>query len=174
MSVIGAIIGILMAAGVWYWRAQTAARGIEAAADAFGTARGAINRRRFRQKTEGSVLADVDGPGEAAAVLLAVIATENGPMSQQTEDMIAAKLSDRAGLQGRALEEAMSFAKWAAGEVADGNDVVRRLLPLWRRSLNDEERMELVAMANDVADADGGAAPVQIALVRRLRDGLVS
>lgn len=172
MGVIGAILGILMAIGVWYWRAQTAVRGARAAADAIGTARGAYNRRKFRKQSEGSVLANIEGPGEAAAVLLTVIASENGPVSQTTEDLIAAMLSDRAGLQGRALEDAMSFAKWAAEEVADGNDVVRKLLPVWRRSLNEDERLELVAMARTVAEADGQAAPVQLALVKRLSEGL--
>ena len=172
MHIIAAILGVLAAIGVWYFRAQGAARGAEAAMDAAGQIKGAYNRRKFRQKTEGSVLADIDDPASAAAVFLVVLAKEKGPLKPETETLISALLSDRAGLQGVALEEAMSFANWVSDEVADGNDVVRRLLPIWRNELAPEEQADLIDIANRVALEDNGAIEQQTALIRRLAEGL--
>lgn len=172
MHIIGAILGILAAIAVWYYRAQGAARGAEAAIDAAGHLKGAYNRRKFRNKTEGAVLANVDDPATAAAVFLVVLAKEKGRLAGRTETLISALLSDRAGLQGVALEEAMSFADWASEEVADGHDVVRRLLPLWRSQLSADEQADLIDMANIVALEGEGAAPRQTALIRRLAEGL--
>ncbi len=174
MHILGIILGILAAAGVWYFRAQGAARGIESAVDAAGHLKGAYNRRKFRNKVEGSVLSNVQDPAEAAAVFLVVLAKEKGTMTSHVESLVSALLSDRAGLQGMALEEAMSFANWVSDEVADGHDVVRKFLPIWRSKLGTAERADLIDMANIVALDGYGAIPQQTELIRRLADGLAT
>ena len=172
MHILGAIIGILAAVAVWYFRAQGAARGVDAALDAAGQVKGAYNRRKFRKKTEGSVLSGIEDPASAAAVFLVVLAKEKSRMSGAVETLISAQLSDRAGLQGVALEDAMSFADWVSDEVADGNDVIRRFIPIWRSALSGEEQADLISMSNRIAEAEGGASPGQAALIKRLAEGL--
>ena len=43
-------------------------------------------------------------------------------------------------------------AQELARDVADARDVVRRFKPLWRQKLSREERADLVAMAETIAD----------------------
>ena len=174
MHVLAAIIGILAALGVWYWRLQLAAKGADAVVDAAGKARGAYNRRKFKAKTEKSVLGDVEDPRVAAAVFLTALGAERGELTEKTEGLIAAMLSDRTHLQGVALEEAMSFALWASGQIKDSSEVVRRFAPLWRESLNTDEQAELLAMATAVAESDGAPEPHQDALVKRLSASLLN
>ena len=172
MHILAAIFGILAALAVWYFRTHSAVRGAEAVGDAIGHAKGAVKRRNFRKKTEGSTLGTVDDPRVAAAVLLVALGFQNGELSEKKEFLIAAMLSDRTGLQGVALEEAMSFSKWVNREIADGNDVVRRFIPLWKAALTQQEQSDLIAMAHAVIEFDGEPGPAQNSMMRRLTDGL--
>lgn len=173
MHIIGVLVAVLSALGVWIWRLQRAKDGLDAVADAAGHMKGAYNRHRFREKSKGSILANVDDPAEAAAVFLTCLAAEKRPLTDDDENAISHLLETRAGVRKGALQEAMAFARWASGEVADSNDVVRRFLPLWRRALTMDQRADLVSMATTVCEFGGEAAPVQRALVRRMREGLL-
>jgi len=66
----------------------------------------------------------------------------------------------------------MAFAGWAAEQVADTNEVVRRFLPLWHSALGQAERQELVGMAWTVARFQGEATDHQATAIRRLSEGL--
>ena len=68
----------------------------------------------------------------------------------------------------------MAFAGWAAEQVSDTNEVVRRFLPLWLNALGQPERQELVGMAWTVARLQGEASEHQAAAIRRLSEGLLA
>lgn len=70
-------------------------------------------------------------------------------------------------------EDALAFAAWASGQVADTNDIVRRFLPVWTRSLEDGPRRDLVGMATVITKLHGEPTDAQAAVVRRLREGLI-
>ncbi len=69
-------------------------------------------------------------------------------------------------------EDAMAFAAWASGQVADTTEIVRRFLPIWMDALKQPERQELIDMAVTVASPGVEPTDAQAAVIRRLSEGL--
>jgi uncharacterized tellurite resistance protein B-like protein len=172
MGVVGAIFAILALVAVWWWRIRTAREGAARIADAAMTARGAISRHRFKTKAGESILAGVSDPGTAAAVLLYSLAVQKGPVGRDEEEHIEKLLETICRMGARDRTEAMAFASWAAGHVQDPNEVMRRFLPLWAGSLDDQERKELIGMCHEVASYEGPATDAQRHFVRRLSEAM--
>jgi uncharacterized tellurite resistance protein B-like protein len=163
------IAGAVIGAAVWYWRA----RGVEAADDvveAVGQARGAYKRRAFRQKVNASTLTSIDDPALGAAVfLVSLTETEHGLRSEH-ETAISRWLHDVAQVENPV--ESIIYAKWAIREVSDTNEVIRRLLPLWRRHLDESQRRDLIQAASEIARIGGGPDPLQVSAIKRLHEAL--
>jgi uncharacterized tellurite resistance protein B-like protein len=171
VALIGAIIGGI---AFWWYRAQQVKGAAEGMLDAAGKARGMINRARFRQRAGQAVLTGVDSPGMAAATLLYSIAAQRGPVLEPDAKKIEHLLETICKLNRQDRDDAMAFAGWAAEQVSDTNDVVRRFLPLWQGALKQPERQELVGMAWTVARLQGEATDYQAAAIRRLSEGLLA
>jgi hypothetical protein len=172
MPIVTLIISILAGAGFWWWRAQRARDAASTLFDIAGHARGAYNRSRFRSKAGASVLAGVEDAGTAAATLLYSLAALKRPLNLADEDKIDQMLETVCRLGRKEREDAMAFAGWASGQVADTAEIVRRFMPLWTRSLQDAERHELLDMASSAAELGGPAIDSQTAVLRRLTEGL--
>lgn len=171
VALIGAVIGGI---AIWWYRAQQVKGAAEGMLDAAGKARGMINRARFRQKAGQAVLAGVDTPGMAAATLLYSLAAQRGPVLQEDAAKIEHLLESICRLGRQDRDDAMAFAAWAAEQVSDTNEVVRRFIPLWANALQQAERQELVGMAWTIARLRGEATDHQAAAIRRLSDGLLA
>lgn len=171
VALIGAVIGGI---AIWWYRAQQVKGAAEGMLDAAGKARGMINRARFRQKAGQAVLAGVDTPGMAAATLLYSLAAQRGPVLQEDAAKIEHLLESICRLGRQDRDDAMAFAAWAAEQVSDTNEVVRRFIPLWANALQQAERQELVGMAWTIARLRGDATDHQAAAIRRLSDGLLA
>ena len=171
VALIGAIIGGI---AFWWFRAQQIKGAAEGMLDAAGKARGMINRARFRQRAGQAVLTGVDSPGMAAATLLYSIAAQRGPVLKADAEKIEGMLETICRLNRQDRDDAMAFAGWAAEQVADTNEVVRRFLPLWQSALGQAERQELVGMAWTVARLQGEATDHQATAIRRLSEGLLT
>ena len=171
VALIGAVIG---GVAIWWYRAQQVKGAAEGMLDAAGKARGMISRARFRQKAGQAVLAGVDTPGMAAATLLYSLAAQRGPVLQEDAAKIEHLLESICRLGRQDRDDAMAFAAWAAEQVSDTNEVVRRFIPLWANALQQAERQELVGMAWTIARLRGEATDHQAAAIRRLSDGLLA
>ena len=171
VALIGAVIGGI---AIWWYRAQQVKGAAEGMLDAAGKARGMISRARFRQKAGQAVLAGVDTPGMAAATLLYSLAAQRGPVLQEDAAKIEHLLESICRLGRQDRDDAMAFAAWAAEQVSDTNEVVRRFIPLWANALQQAERQELVGMAWTIARLRGEATDHQAAAIRRLSDGLLA
>lgn len=170
IALIGAIIGGI---AFWWMRAQQARGAAETVIDAAGKARGMVSRARFRQRAGQSVLAGVDSPGMAAATLLYSLASLRRPVSLTEEDKIDTLLESVCRLNKQDREDAMAFAAWASGQVADTTEIVRRFMPIWTQALDEPHRRELIDMATTIANAGGEPTDAQAAVIRRLSDGLL-
>lgn len=171
IALVGAIIGGI---AFWWMRAQQARGAAETVIDAAGKARGMISRARFRQRAGQSVLAGVDSPGMAAATLLYSLASLRRPVSLTEEDRIDTLLETVCRMNKQDREDAMAFAGWASGQVADTQEIVRRFMPMWTNALHEtQHRQELIDMAISVASAGGEPTDAQAAVIRRLSDGLL-
>lgn len=171
MHIVGLILAAVAAAGVWYWRAKQASRVADQVIDTAGHLRGAFKRRNFRKKVEGSVLTSVDHPGLAAAILLISIAEGAKGWSDTKQAEIAEWLRDE--VQYPDVGEALAYGRWVSREVVDGNEIVRKLLPVWQQKLTVDQKKELIDEATRVAQMEGGPDHSQTDSLRRLREGLM-
>jgi uncharacterized tellurite resistance protein B-like protein len=165
------LVGAFVGAAVWYFRM----RGPDAVGDVFdaaGHVKGAYNRNKFRRKVEGATLAGIDDPRLAAAIMLVSLAEAGSGLSEAQEKAIVAWLRDDVDYDNPA--EAITFAKWAAREVLDPNEVARRLAPLWRDRLDITEKHELLALVARVVGMQGEPDPGQTVAIRRLRDLVIA
>lgn len=174
MGIVALIAAIIGGIGFWWWRAQQLKGAADSVIDVAGKARGMISRARFRQRSGQSVLAGVDSPGMAAATLLYSVAALRRPLSLTDEEKIDGLLETVCRMNKQDREDAMAFAGWASGQVADTSDIVRRFLPIWSNALKGPERQELVGMAVTIAGMHGEPTDAQAAVIRRLSDGLLA
>jgi len=173
MPILAAIVSFLVVAGVWWWRAQRAHEAASAAIDLAGKARGAVSRARFRNKSRNSVLTAIDDSRVAAAVMLYSLMADRRPLTKPDEDRLGDELQSVCGMQPGERDEAVAFAAWAAAQVSDTNEIVRRLTPMWKRELTELQRRELVAMTLRLAGDGGDPLDVQMSAVRRLSEQLL-
>lgn len=170
VALVGAVIAGI---GYWWFRAQQLRGAADSVIDVAGKARGMISRARFRQRAGQSVLAGVDSPGMAAATLLYSLAALRRPVSLADEDKIDELLQTVCRMNKQDREDAMAFAAWASGQVADTSEIVRKFVPLWADALDTPQRHELVGMATTIAGLGGDPTAAQAAAIRRLNDGLL-
>ena len=173
MPVIGLILAIVGGIAFWWWRIQMLKGAADSALDVAGKARGMISRARFRHKAGTSVLAGVDSPGMAAATLLYSLIKLKAPVGLSDEDKIDGMLETTCRMNKKDREDAMAFAGWASNQVADTNEIVRRFMPLWDKSLRGDHRKELVDMALSAAELGGPPTDAQSNVIRRLSEGLL-
>lgn len=174
MPVLAFIMAIIGGAAFWWWRIQAAKGAADNMLDAAGKARGMISRARFKHRAGTSVLAGVDTPGMAAATLLYSLMSLRRPVVLSDEDKIEHMLETICRMSKKEREDAMAFAAWAAGQVPDTNEIVRRFLPLWANSLEQPQRQELVEMALQAAELGGAPTDAQSAAIKRLSEGLLA
>jgi hypothetical protein len=174
MAVIGIIVAILGGIAVWWWRVQMMRDAAGSVIDVAGKARGMISRARFKQRAGSSVLAGVDSPGMAAATLVYSVMSLKRPVGITDEDKIDAMLETVCRMPDKERADAMAFAAWAAGQVVDTNEIVRRFLPLWQEALDTPQRQELVNMALEAAELNGPPTDAQAAAIKRLSEGLLA
>lgn len=169
VALVGAIIGGI---ALWWWRAQQVKGAAESIVDVAGKARGAISRARFKRQAGQSVLAGVDSPGMAAATLLCSLVALRRPVSRVDAERIDGLLRTVCRMNPQDRDDAMAFAEWTSGQVADTNEIVRKFAPLWMSALGEGERRELVGMAVTIA----GEPPTdaQAMVIRRLSEAVLA
>ena len=149
MPILGLLLAVLAAAGVWYYRIRILRDLGNDLADLAGRAQGAYRRRKFRQQSEGAALATIDNPALAAAVLFYALAKEDPKTLHKSEVTIREQLAPIVAAGD--LDELLSYAEWVARDVIDPRDLVRRFKSLWREKLTPGERQQLLGMAEAVA-----------------------
>lgn len=174
MPILALIAAIIGGIAFWWWRAQAVKGAADTVLDAAGKAKGMISRARFKHRAGTSVLAGVDTPGMAAATLLYSLMSLRRPVILADEDKIDGMLEVTCRMSKQEREDAMAFAAWAAGQVPDTNEIVRRFLPLWAGALDQRQRQELVEMALNAAELGGAPTDAQSVAIRRLSAGLLA
>lgn len=169
-ALVAAVIGGI---GYFWFRAQQVKGAADSVIDAAGKARGMISRARFKQRSGQSVLAGVDSPGMAVATLLYSLSALRRPVTLAEEDKIDTMLQTVCRMNKPDRDDAMAFAGWASGQVADTAEIVRRFMPIWTNALQQPERQELIDMAVTIATPGVEPTDAQAAVIKRLREGLL-
>ena len=170
MHVLLAVLGLLGAGACWWCRARYLAQAAAEVIDAAERARGFVRRRQFRKKAEASTISAIEDPRSAAVVLMVGIASSDGAMTEGSEREIRAAMRDLLALDRP--EEELVFAKWATAGLADLNNLIARLAPLWTSRLTVQERLALYERVRRVAVADGPPDDLRLSALRKLRDRL--
>lgn len=174
VAILGVIAAVVGAIAFWWWRAQAVKGAADSVIDAAGKAKGMISRARFKHRAGTSVLAGVDTPGMAAATLLYSLMSLRRPVVLADEDKIDGMLEVTCRMSKQERGDAMAFAAWAAGQVPDTNEIVRRFLPLWINTLDASQRKDLVEMALTAAELGGAPTDAQSVAIRRLSEALLA
>jgi hypothetical protein len=170
MNILLAVLGILGAAVLWWYRMKMMRDAANEAADVIGRVRGNIRRNRIRQQNEMSPLTAINDPVVAAATLISAMVSDDVPLTPEREAALGKEIEAiaRAGM----LEETLVYAKWAASQIDDTGAVIDKLGPLLRDRLDEEERHELLAMIRRTSATSGPQLPGLEPRMRRLRQKL--
>lgn len=161
-----AVLGVLGAAALWWYRMKAMNDAAREVADVVGRVQGNIRRKKLRKQAALSPLTAIDDPVVAAATLITAIVSEHGPVLPGREKIIREVISQIADGQKK-TDEAVVYAKWAASQIDDTTIVIDKLAPFLRERLDPNERDDLLQMLNRVAQ--GGEQSLKIADQRMLR-----
>jgi hypothetical protein len=170
MAIIGIILAALAGIGVWYYRIKMLGEMGSDIADLAGRARGAYRMNRFRKQADAATLNAVDDPALAAAIFLFALANEDKASLFKSEPEIRRVMT---AVVRSELDELLGYAQWAARDVLDPRDLVRRFKPLWRDHLTVIERQQLVGMAETVLSQSTSPSPNQLQIIDALRGALI-
>ncbi|MER8631918.1 MAG: hypothetical protein E5Y12_29785 [Mesorhizobium sp.] len=160
-----AVLGVLGAAALWWYRMKAMNEAARDVADVIGRVQGSVRRKKLRKQAALSPLTAIDDPVVAAATLITAIVSENGPVLPQREAVIRSVISEIA--DKKKTDEAVIYAKWAASQIDDTTIVIDKLAPFLRERLDVSERNDLLQMVNRAAQ--GGEKRLEIADQRILR-----
>jgi uncharacterized tellurite resistance protein B-like protein len=159
MHIILAILAVLGGAAFWWWRLKALGDAANEVTDMAGRAWGRHKRRKFLRKADDSPLEVIDDPATAAAVLMHVMASEDGQAGPEAEDAIRREISDTMGIADPT--EMFTFSKWTASHATESSALMMRYAPIWQESLNTREKQDLVAMMERVCAAVSKGNPTQ-------------
>ncbi|MGI9463195.1 MAG: hypothetical protein ACR2OM_04615 [Aestuariivirgaceae bacterium] len=168
MHILIGILTVLGAAAFWYYRMKHIGKAAGEVIDTAERMRGAYRRRKFRNKSEGSILTAIEDPVAAAAVMMVSVAQAEGPISSGTETLI--KRHIRSVSSDQDTDEEYVFAKWVCEQIVDPNNISMKLAKLWTSSLDHSERLALVDMVRQVASADREPNAIQLDALNRLAE----
>lgn len=120
-------------------------------------------RRKAQRPALDGPLAGVGDPVTAAAVIMAAIACEDEAMTADRQSAYRSLLEAIAGPEQ--LDAAAEFGRKTASEIDDAQYVIDKLGPFLAGKLDDQEKEELLHMAQEAA-MSGGKLPA--ALTQRL------
>lgn len=171
MHILLIVLGVLGGLAFWWYRLKMMGEAASEAADAIGRVRGRVRRNRIRRQNELSPLTAIDDPVVAAATLIAAIASEDVALSDERADQLRQEVEAIAASPASA-EEAMTYAKWAVGQVDDTQVTIDKLGPFLATQLDEAEKNGLMQMARRVVTARGAALVSVEQRLRRMRQKL--
>ncbi|MBZ9679452.1 MULTISPECIES: hypothetical protein [unclassified Mesorhizobium] len=161
-----AVLGVLGAAALWWYRMKAMNDAAREVAEVVGRVQGNIRRKKLRKQAALSPLTAIDDPVVAAATLITAIVSEDGPVLPRREAVIREVISQIAA-GPKKTDEAVVYARWAATQIDDTTIVIDKLAPFLRERLDPNERDDLLQMLNRVAQ--GGEQSLKIPDQRMLR-----
>ncbi len=126
--------------------------------------------RDFRKKTESAVLAVIDSPAVAACVLFHRLADENPRERAHARELIRERIDGMLAEDQR--EDVMEYSAWVANQLVDPSEPMRHFQAMWLKRLSRNERMQLMAIAAEVTEANGPSDERQQTALKLLRRAL--
>ncbi|MEM9574538.1 MAG: hypothetical protein AAF870_04825, partial [Pseudomonadota bacterium] len=128
MHILVMVLGVVGAAGFWFYRMRDAGRAAGEVIDSAQRFRGAVKRKRFRDKAAQSPFVAIDDPVLAAITSVIAIAAECGTWNENTKSKlneVFLSVTDET-----AIEEAVIYGEWAVKQVTEMSSALRHLGPI--------------------------------------------
>lgn len=151
MHILLALLGIVGGGLFWWYRVRTLGDAASDVIDTAGKARGYLRRRKIRTQHEHSPLTAIDDPVLAAATVIFSIISEDTPVTDSHYEAVRDAIIDIS--DPAKADEAVIYAKWAAGQIDDTVTVIEKTSPFLRQRLNEAEKRELIDMVGRAAAA---------------------
>lgn len=169
MPIILAIIGAVIAAGIWYNRAKHAK---SAATDLMGTANDArLAARRFgyKMKTDVHPIDMIGDARLAAAGIAAAIAGMDAPLSRDEIGQLELEVQVILKAEREEATDIAAFGRWIAGQAGSPEEAVRRLSKRVLSLAGSEVAQDVLSLAETVATTDGPLDDIQLDAMRIIR-----
>ncbi|MDP9838939.1 hypothetical protein J2T09_003711 [Neorhizobium huautlense] len=172
MALIGILVMAIGGAAVWYWRLKMVREAGSEVIDSIERMRGAFKRRQFRKKAEAAPLASIGDPAIAAVAFFFCIAKEKPIYLDAAKDVIRSRMAGI--IRPGDMDEVMVFCEWASKNTINPEDPIRRFRDMWMKALDTNERIQLIGIAEEVAEVGGDRTNEQEQALQVLRRTLMS
>lgn len=160
MPVILAILGLVLAAGVWAWRIRMARQALDDVSMMASDVIAAARRLGFRRRLNTHPVDSVDEPELAmAAVGVAFLDLASMPTAEQLAGL-KQSLSRHLGVSEIKADEMMIVGRWLVNECKGATSAVSRLTKRLYQ-LDQGAFTPLLVVLNDIGQSGGGLGPRQ-------------
>lgn len=172
MPFLGLLLMVAAGAAVWWWRLKMVKEAGSEIIDSVERMRGAYKRRQFRKAAEAAPLTSIQNPAIAAVVFFLTLANDKPMHKDVAKELVRERMRDI--IHVKDMDEVLIFADWTAKSVINLDDPVRRFRDMWLTSLDDAERRQLIAIAEDVSAIGGEPTPQQTDAIQKLKRTLLN
>ncbi|MBX4866378.1 hypothetical protein HJA87_00480 [Rhizobium bangladeshense] len=172
MAFLGILVAAVSGAVIWYWRFKMVREAGNEIIDSVERMRGAYKRGKRRKQAEAAPLASIADPAIAAVAFFFCLAKEKPMYADAAKDVIRSRM--KGILRPGDMEEVLVFGEWASKNVTSPEDPIRRFRDLWMKTLDMEERQQLIGIAEDVAAVGGERTKEQDYALQTLRRSLMN
>ncbi|MBX4894025.1 hypothetical protein [Rhizobium bangladeshense] len=172
MAFLGILVAAVSGAVIWYWRFKMVREAGNEIIDSVERMRGAYKRGKRRKQAEAAPLASIADPAIAVVAFFFCLAKEKPMYADAAKDVIRGRM--KGILRPGDMEEVLVFGEWASKNVTSPEDPIRRFRDLWMKTLDMEERQQLIGIAEDVAAVGGERTKEQDYALQTLRRSLMN
>ena len=155
MHIIIAVVTLLGAAALWYWRVKAAREAGGEILDTANDVRLAARRLMYKRKHIVHPADSVDDPRLAASGIVVAVATMDTPISQAEITALTNACQSTFDVTEREALDIVSFGRWVSGQCNTNGEAVRRLSKVVLKTAGVDAGADLIAMIQEVATADG-------------------
>ncbi|MCI4660554.1 MAG: TerB family tellurite resistance protein [Neomegalonema sp.] len=173
MHILLALIAVVGAVLYWVFRARNAAHAAHELVDVADDVRAAVRRFGFSRKAGQHPADTVTDPRLAAAGCLAALARMDGALTQAQVNALRVEARASFRVPQAEADEIAAYGRWLADQSNTPDDTLRRLVRVIRDQAPAEAHQDFIAMCERIAAVEGGgASPVQLSAITRVRDAL--
>lgn len=172
MHILGIILGILTAIGVWSYRLQMAKRGLDETRKFAEAARNMPRKRKFKSRAGLTGLDAIEDPRQAAAIMLLEVARGAGEVTSEHKAVMRGEIMQNFEMTEETADELVKAASWISRETLTSFVVMEKMTRtiLNTPGLGPKQFVDLSNMLDEVALIEGGPFAEQVQLIRIFRE----
>lgn len=155
------IIGVITAAGVWYWRMKQAGEVVGELANAAQDVKNAARRFGFNRKKNVHPADSLDDARIAAVGVVLTVAASDGELTAGELDATKLEAAKTFNIDATEAGEMVALARWTVSQCGNTDNAIYRLARRTRALAGLEAQPDLERMARAVAAVDTGAMAFQ-------------